>query len=82
MGVWCRVLEKNGSKGSGKDEQVVEGRGSGDVPEGTKGRNLSWITIAEIWDRLCFYVFIVLTILVNVVFILILAIGGMASSQA
>ena len=85
-GKLCRVLEKSGTRRSDTDERPDEAKGSPEGSEGPKGQSgnepLTWINIAEIWDRFCFYVFIVLTILLNVVFILILAIGGILSSEA
>ena len=38
--------------------------------------DLSWHELAEIWDRFCFFMFLIVAIVMNISFITILAIGA------
>ena len=65
--------------GGKKKKEAVEEDGSTGKAESeapASGDHLTWVQIAEVWDRLCFWVFIVVTLLLNIIFIAILAIGG------
>ena len=84
VGKFCRVLDESEMEDAGtKAEEDAER--STNQEGGKKGEGsgpLTWINIAEIWDRFCFYFFVVLTILLNVIFIIILVAGGILSSKA
>ena len=80
VGKYCCVL------GLGDEEtDQIKDSAEGASQEGANkegGNELSWANIAEIWDRVCFYAFVVITVLVNFIFIIILVVGGQLSSQA
>ena len=50
--------------------------------ESYRDEPLTWVNIAEIWDWFCFVIFVIMTLLLNIVFILVLAVGGTNSSKA
>ena len=58
----------NKLKESGRTSQT----GSQSYHEGS----LSWIQIAQIWDKFCLIIFVVITFILDIVFILLLAVGG------
>ena len=63
--------------GGKKKKSTEEGNAGKIESEGSGSEDhLSWVQIAEVWDRLCFVFFIVVTLLLNIIFIAILAIGG------
>ena len=62
-----RSIEEDGS---------AAGKAADSEAPGSDPDQLTWVQIAEVWDRLCFWLFVVVTFLLNIIFIAILAIGG------
>lgn len=91
MGKLCCMPYGNGFPSKAQVEPTEEGVRSKSISDGEKSRpgsvtasdqSLSWTSIALIWDRFCFVVFVVVTFIANVVFILVLSVGGANSSKA
>ena len=69
-----------------KVEPAEDGMQSKDTEDGNQSPSqqdepLSWEKIALIWDKFCFVVFVVITVVVNLVFVLVLSVGGENSSK-
>ena len=90
-GKLCCLKNKDGGSSAIKvqpsDEGMVDKPGSGQAnsrmrTESRHDQPFTWCDIAEIWDRFCFIAFVVLTFILNIVFILVLAVGGANSAKA
>lgn len=90
MGKLCCMPYGNGFPSNSQVEptEVVRSKSTSDGEKSRPGsatasdQSLSWTSIALIWDRFCFVVFVVVTFIANVVFILVLSVGGANSSTA
>lgn len=72
----CCWKEISDEKDPNREKRKTEdGLQSGPDQEGTD-QLFTWVKIAEVWDRLSFIVFVILTVLLNIIFILVLTIGG------
>ena len=71
----CKWKVVGGKKKGIEEDGTAAGKTDSEAP-GSDSDQLSWEQIAEVWDRLCFWLFVVLTFLLNIIFIGILAIGG------
>ena len=79
VGKLCRLEAINSStKVEPADDVATE---DGKQSLSRQDETLSWERIALIWDKFCLIIFVVVTLLLNLIFILVLSVGGANSAK-